>query len=124
MNQFRLLKELEQLSCIALEQYRKVCSDFMDYELDEIKFQVVSNNRLRTKAGRCLFVEKTKDIFIEFNLKLLSDKSYSDKYETVSHEISHAIEFFVFGMSDHSNRWRGIHKSIGGSGLSGHNFLD
>lgn len=118
------LQDLETLSRSALERYLNVCSDFMHYELENFDFQVVENKRLRTTSARCLFEDATSKLFLEFNLKLLHNRSKKEKYDTAAHEVAHAIEFHVFGMTNHSNRWKSIHKSMGGNGLSHHNFLD
>lgn len=65
------------------------------------------NDRANSRFGVCKFGSR----IIELNMKLLDFPM--DYRQTLIHETAHAIEFMIYGDSDHGPRWRSIMRDLG-----------
>ena len=70
-------------------------------------------------VAHTIFNEETHKSWIECNLSVLRLLSDEQRYNEMAHEMAHAIEFHLFGTSDHGERWASTHKLMGGNGLPG-----
>ena len=111
--------------------------------LKRLQVHIILNEYLRTTAGTCSFVRSktAKKLFnisesdykplfingvyghiiIELNPKSLILDSPEEVYDTVSHELAHALDFAIRGYyksnkTDHDEFWTFIHRRMGGSG--------
>jgi hypothetical protein len=69
-----------------------------------------------TQLGVIAF-ENNKVTGLTFNPVLWSaDYSDADRFQTITHEIAHAIEVLLTGTTNHKHLWQRIHRFLGGDG--------
>ena len=112
-----LLDKLFNYASISLSKYISNCSIIEQTILKGSLIYLEEGKNLKNKTALCCFTKNTNKCIIKCNLHTLINIQNEYRYDVISHEVAHAIEFLMFGESNHSNRWSQIHKSIGGSGL-------
>lgn len=90
--------------------------------MDTMVLHLKINTRLKTCAGRCKFDRGTKEATIEINPKIFARQTVEERYNTVSHELAHAVEFYVTNNSNHGSQWKTLHRAMGGSAERCHNI--
>lgn len=70
----------------------------------------------KRRAGVCSYSRKTKCGYIGLSHKLTVSMVWEDVWETITHEVAHAIDYDRRGTSDHSWAWKQIHRELGGNG--------
>jgi hypothetical protein len=68
------------------------------------------------RAGFCAYNRRTGETRIRLNPVAWSVFAPEERRNTVLHESAHAIEFILYGKSDHGPRWRSIAQTLGCTG--------
>jgi hypothetical protein len=82
------------------------------------------SNRMRISAGlaRARIVNRADKTFevlnckVQFSSALFARMTDEEKFNTVSHEFAHVVEYYARGTSDHGMLFQQIHRQMGGSG--------
>lgn len=126
-----LLDELWGYVTNALKVFCDNCIFCTKQEISDLEMEVWEGyddsfvNEQSTDSAHTLFVEEDRKSWIECNLDVLYQMNEEDRYNEMAHEVAHAIEFHLFGITNHDKRWEDIHKCMGGNGLRGHTlFID
>jgi predicted SprT family Zn-dependent metalloprotease len=118
----------------ALRHCEQATQNFQNKSLDEkskttlstMKYTVVINKRLRTKAAVASMttnkVTGVRVLKMELGLAILNRVTPEQQFEIVSHELAHLLDFALRGDSNHDGVWKRIHKSMGGTGERCHQF--
>lgn len=80
------------------------------YNLNDLGWTFKLNQR-KSSLGVCVPLEKSISISSYFIKENLENIHMWD--DTIRHEIAHAIDYEINGLSDHSNRWKGIAVQVG-----------
>jgi len=112
-----LLDNLQDHASIALGRFYTISNEETTKLLESHEIEIKENFNLKRSIAKCRFNKDTNKCTIYCNLKTLINTSDNVRYETMSHEIAHAIEFILYKYSSHGDRWQFIHKSIGGNAL-------
>ena len=67
-------------------------------------------------------VTEISDPCIMLSKAIMERSSEEEKYQTVSHELAHIIDFYFRGKSNHDQIWRKIHSYMGGDGKRTHDI--
>lgn len=89
--------------------------------------KIYYNPRFRTKAGlaKCRINRLTNTINdpeIEISQAIFAEISDDEKYNTVSHEFAHIVDYFHRLTSNHDEFWNSIHRLMNGSGAAFHKY--
>lgn len=132
MTNEELLDELHDLAQMALDVFCENCMVCTIRDLKSFDMEIWEGydnsfaDGQKTDAAHTLFVEEERKSWVECNLDIFRQMNSKERYNEIAHEVAHAIEFHLFGETDHDGeRWKSIHKCMGGNGLPGHTlFLD
>jgi len=82
------------------------------FEFYELKGWTVKFDKANRRLGQCAYGPKTISLSTNF-VKL---NPLSEVYNTIRHELAHAIGHTYFGARHHDNRWRAVAIAIGDDG--------
>lgn len=89
-------------------------------KLRSITVKVSINPRMKSAAGRAIKTRIGGSLEIELNPKLFNRCSFEERYETVSHEMAHIVDFAIRGRSNHDLHWKQLHMFLGGKAARCH----
>ena len=95
----------------------------------DVKIEVSGRCRVAAglaKASKCYNPYTRQNVLGNFQMvfseSIMAGLTYDQRYEVVSHEFAHLIDYVVRGDSNHDVFWQGLHKMMHGSGNTYHKF--
>lgn len=98
-------------------------SKFRNYDMNAIDITISLNTRMRTIGGRCRINILNSKCIIHLNKQLFDTISDEEKYDTISHELAHAMCFVYKLGRNHDYGWQIVHREMGGSSSRTHDNI-
>jgi predicted SprT family Zn-dependent metalloprotease len=92
-------------------------------KLENLEYDVAINHKLGHIFGRAMrpgIKRKAygflKHYLLEFNYQLLSACTPDERFQTVSHELAHILDYDIRKKFCHDHQWKRLHSDMGGDG--------
>ena len=114
----------------ALDCLRRAVSNFMastmsqSYKdkLQEMDVRIFFNARLKSTGGRARKAMGAGAHELELNPAVMKNASPDERFNTVSHELAHCLDYQIRGRSNHDATWKALHVAMGGSAKRCHSI--
>lgn len=106
-------------NAIDVLKQKNIYAEFVS-QIHNISFSI--NMRKRTTAGVCFHHKLTKRIRLEFSHSVFSSIVSKSQYNTVVHELAHAIQFFYRHTSHHDSEFYSICDRMNGEASRCHSY--